>query len=131
MSIGSVVSSPCGLMWARVAAIFAGGFLGTAARVTLLEATDNEPVALGAVNLVGCLVLGVISGVFGQRVTVLRLFLAVGGVAAFTSWSSLALQGIGSPGMVIIVIAETIAGVVVAGLGHLLGWKFLRQSDED
>lgn len=131
MSVGSVFSSPCGLLWARVAAIFAGGFLGTAARVALLELMDNEPVALGAVNLLGCLLFGLISGVFGKRVTVVRLFLAVGGVAAFTSWSSLALQGVENPGMVIIVIAETIAGVIVAGLGHLLGWKFLRRSEED
>ena len=131
MSIASLVGSSCGVMWSRVAVIFVGGFLGTAARVGLLDALDSEPVALGAANLLGCLMLGLISGYFGPRVTLLRLFLAVGGVAAFTSWSSLALQGIESPGAVVIVLAETVAGIVMAGLGHLVGQGHLRRSDKD
>lgn len=106
---------------ARALVIFAGGMLGTAARVSLLDWYDDDLAGLAVVNLLGCLLLGAISGWFGQRVTLLRLFLAVGGVASFTSWSSLALQGIASPSMVALVAAETVAGICFAGLGHVIG----------
>lgn len=114
-------------MVARAAVIFAGGFIGTAARVAVTEAIGHEAIALATVNLTGCLVIGLISGYFGPRVTLLRLFLAVGGVASFTSWSSLALQGVASPGAMILVVAETMVGIIVAGLGHLYAMKRLRR----
>ena len=130
MSVEAPGRAVVGPLWARVAVIFAGGFLGTAARVALLGLVGHEHVALGVVNVLGCLAIGLISGCFGPRVTLWRLFLAVGGVAAFTSWSSLALQGMESFGAVIIVVAETIVGVVAAGLGHLLGWRYLRRDGD-
>ena len=71
--------------------------------------------------------LGCLSAVYGSRVTLLRLFLAVGGVASFTSWSSLALQGIESLAAAGFVVVETALGVTLAGLGHLVGWKATRR----
>ena len=109
--------------WAKLAVIFAGGALGTAARIGLLRLLGDEVVALAAVNVLGCLLLGVISGVLGPRVPLTRLFLAVGGLGAFTSWSSLALQGVTEPGGLAIVVVETCFGVAFAGLGHLLGMR--------
>ena len=114
---------------ARAGAVFAGGFLGTGARFGVLELVDHDVVALAVVNLLGCLALGLISGAYGQRVTVLRAFLAIGGVAAFTSWSSLALQGVAGPGSVAVVVAEVAAGVAMAGLGHLVALRIRRRRD--
>lgn len=107
--------------WKRAGVIFAGGVVGTACRALLLGAFEQQTVTLAVVNLTGCLMIGVVSGWWGARTSLLRLFLAVGGVAAFTSWSSLALQGIHDPVGTVIVVAEALVGVAVAGLGHLLG----------
>lgn len=116
-------------MVARAAVIFVGGVVGTAGRLALTDAIGHEEIALATVNLLGALLIGLISGYFGPRVTLLRLFLAVGGVASFTSWSSLAVQGVESPGAMIIVVAETMVGIIVAGLGHLYATKRLRRGE--
>ena len=108
--------------WVKAGVIFVGGALGTALRVALLSLTGHEVIVLAAINLVGCLLLGLTSGIYGPRITLARLFLAVGGVAAFTSWSTLALQSLSLAG-VLVAIMETFFGVIIAGLGHLAGWK--------
>lgn len=113
----------------KVGVIFAGGVLGTAARMGLLHLLRDEVIALAAINVLGCLLLGLVSGIFGPRVTALRLFLAVGGLGAFTSWSSLAMQGVTEPGGVVIVLLETAVGVAFAGLGHLLGRRWRREGE--
>ena len=71
--------------WKRAGVIFAGGAVGTACRALLLHALDQQTVALAVVNLTGCLLIGVVSGWWGARTSLLRLFLAVGGGGAFTS----------------------------------------------
>ncbi|GAA4890893.1 hypothetical protein GCM10025789_04430 [Tessaracoccus lubricantis] len=88
----------------------------------LLHLVGHEVIALAAINLAGCLLLGLVSGLYGPRVTPLRLFLAVGGLASFTSWSTLALQSLSLAG-VLVAVMETTFGVLAAGLGHLAGWK--------
>ena len=113
--------------WKRAGVIFAGGAVGTACRALLLHALDQQTVALAVVNLTGCLLVGVVSGWWGARTSLLRLFLAVGGVGAFTSWSSLALQGIQDPVATVVVVVEALAGVGAAGLGHLLGARTQRR----
>lgn len=107
---------------ARAGAIFAGGALGTGARLGLLAMLGSEVVALAVANLLGCFALGLVSGHYGSRVSTLRLFLAVGAVAAFTSWSSLALQGIANGGQLVVVVFEVAFGIFFAGLGHWLVW---------
>ncbi len=104
----------------RLSAVFAGGCLGAATRAGLLGIFDDQVLGLAAVNVAGALLLGALSGYFGSRVPLLRIFLAVGGVSAFTSWSSLAVQAALTPEGFIVMIAEVIAGVGAAGLGHLL-----------
>jgi len=115
-------------LWVKLLVIFAGGAVGTGLRIALLRLVGDEVVALAAVNFVGCLLIGIVSGVMGPHATLARVFLAVGGIGAFTSWSSLALQGVTQPGGVPIVVAETGAGIIFAGLGHLAGLK-LRKDD--
>ena len=62
--------------WKRAGVIFAGGAVGTACRALLLHALDQQTVALAVVNLTGCLLIGVVSGWWGARTSLLRLFLA-------------------------------------------------------
>lgn len=107
--------------WRQAAAVFAGGSIGTAARAGVLALVADQALALAVVNLCGCLALGALAGGFGKRNTWMRTFLAVGCVASFTSWSSLALQGIGSPAATALVMVETGLGIGAAGLGHLAG----------
>lgn len=109
--------------WQRAVAVFAGGTCGTALRSLLLAGLGHQVLTLAAINLLGAFVLGAISGYYGQRVTLLRVFLAVGGVASFTSWSSLAVQGVQSWQDVAVVLVEVTAGVAAAGAGHLLGLR--------
>lgn len=116
-------------LWVKWLVIFAGGALGTAVRMGLLHLLGDEVVALAAVNVAGCFLLGLLSGVMGPHVPLRRLFLAVGGLGAFTSWSSLALQGVTEPGGIMIVIAETFVGIIFAGVGHLAGMKLRRDDD--
>lgn len=112
--------------WRQAAAVFAGGSIGTAARAAALALFADQVLTLAAVNLCGCLALGTLAGWFGKRNTMVRTFLAVGCVASFTSWSSLALQGIGSPVAAALVVAETGLGIGAAGLGHLAGRRLGR-----
>lgn len=107
--------------------IFAGGTVGTALRVSLLEVFGNQTAALAGINLTGALLLGFISGLYGSRVSLLRLFLAVGGLASLTSWSTLALQSLHPMGVVIAAI-ETVLGVAAAGVGHLAGRRRKRRA---
>lgn len=104
--------------WARAAVVFAGGALGTGLRVALLDLLGHEVLGLALINLTGAFLLGVVSGAYANRITMVRLFLAVGGLASFTSWSTLTLQSMGPDG-VLVAALETAAGVGLAGLGHL------------
>lgn len=113
-------------LWTDGAVIFAGGMVGTALRALLSYAFGLGIFGLAIANLVGCLVLGLISGYYARRVTKLRLFLATGLVASFTSWSALALQGSQSWWLVCWVIGQCVVGVGLAGAGHLLGHRVRR-----
>lgn len=103
-----------------VAAVVALG-LGTALRLTLVAWIGDEPVALAAVNLLGWLLLGLVSGRWGLRVLWLRHFLSVLGIAAFTSWLSLAENETPTVGGVLVAFIELVIGMLVALVGHLLG----------
>jgi len=107
-------------------AVFAGGVAGTAARQALLL-LGSVP-GLAAANLVGCVLLGLVDAVLGHRRPRLRCFLAVGGIGAFTSWSSLAVQGLSGTGLVILAI-EVPAGVGAAWLGYRLGQRLSRPAE--
>lgn len=102
-------------------AIFTGGAIGASTRAGLVALFEDSLIGLAIVNVVGALLLGLISGFQAPQSTTLRLFLVTGGIAAFTSWSSLAIQGITSPTHFLAVAGEFIIGVGAAGLGYLIG----------
>ena len=74
---------------------------------------------LAVANLLGCALLGILDAILGSRWPRLRCFLVVGGIGAFTSWSSLAVQGLSVAGLTILVF-EVPAGVGAAWLGRRL-----------
>ena len=121
IGIDGAVLSDNGIPVAEIA----GGCLGTAGRMGILHLVGDQVVALAAVNLLGCLLLGVVSALLGHRHEAWRMFLVVGGIGAFTSWSSLAVQGATHPSGVLIVAAEALAGVCVAGLAHFATWRLM------
>ncbi|HZT76309.1 MAG TPA: fluoride efflux transporter CrcB [Vicinamibacterales bacterium] len=80
--------------------IAVGGALGSVARylfsTTVLRTTGSLfPAGTFAVNLVGCFVFGLIAGAAEQRVQLvpeLRMFLLVGVLGGFTTFSSYAFE---------------------------------------
>lgn len=116
-------------LWMKLLVAVAGAVPGSVLRVGLEALLGREVVALAAVSVVGCFLLGVASGLMGPHRQGPRIFLAVAGLAAFTSWSALMVRGVGQTGDVIVAIAETAFAVMFAGLGHLAGFKLRRIDD--
>jgi CrcB protein len=105
--------------------IAAGGALGSVARyllsTALLRASGTLfPIGTFGVNLVGCILFGMIAGAAEQRVQIepeLRLFLLVGVLGGFTTFSSYAFESFSllRDGQ-FLAAALNIVGQVVAGL---------------
>jgi CrcB protein len=111
-----------------------GGAVGSVARYLLsslaLRATGSLfPIGTFVVNLVGCVVFGAIAGAAEQRVPLaphLRLFLLVGVLGGFTTFSSYAFESFAllRDGQWLAGLAN-ISGQVVAGLvGVWAGYVF-------
>ena len=105
-----------------------GGAVGSTARyvfaLTVQRASGTLfPIGTFAVNVVGCLVFGVIAGAAEQRVQLapeLRMFLLVGVLGGFTTFSSYAFESFAlvRDGQ-FLWAAANIAGQVVAGLAGM------------
>jgi len=105
--------------------VAAGGALGSVARYALstfvLRATGSLfPVGTFVVNVVGCLVFGVIAGAAEQRIALApeaRAFLLIGVLGGFTTFSSYAFESVTllRDGQ-FAAAAVNIVGQVVAGL---------------
>lgn len=84
----------------RMLVIAAGGALGSVARylfsTALLRISGTLfPIGTFGVNLVGCIVFGMIAGAAEQRVQIdpeLRMFLLVGVLGGFTTFSTYAFE---------------------------------------
>jgi CrcB protein len=112
-----------------------GGALGAVARAVLSTAIhvrwpSTLPWGTIVVNLVGCLVLGLLSGVLESRPSlnpIWRSFGAVGVLGAFTTFSTfsnetLALLERGALGAALSHIGISVgAGLVAVWVGHMLG----------
>jgi len=112
-----------------------GGALGAVARAVLSTAIhvrwpSTLPWGTIVVNLVGCLVLGLLSGVLESRPLLnpaWRTFGAVGVLGAFTTFSTfsnetLALLERGALGAALSNIGISVgAGLVAVWVGHMLG----------
>lgn len=114
---------------ARVALIAGGGALGTAARyalVTLTQPRDGIALPVGTllVNTLGCLLIGLLQGLFVQTWTLradYRAALLVGVLGGFTTFSSVAWEtfALGAGGLP----ARAVAYLVLTNaLGLLAVW---------
>ena len=80
--------------------IAGGGFIGTLLRFLssqfLNKYTDvSFPIATVIVNLIGCLLIGILAGFFSERLTSdsnLFLFLTIGCLGGFTTFSAFAIE---------------------------------------
>jgi fluoride exporter len=111
-----------------------GGALGSVARyllsTALLRATGTLfPVGTFAVNVVGCFVFGAIAGAAEQRVQLapeLRLFLLVGVLGGFTTFSSYAFESFGLirdgqfAAAAVNIVGQVIAGLVGLWAGYVI-----------
>ncbi len=114
-----------------------GGFLGSISRFYLQSVVNRHfrsefPWGTFAVNILGCLIIGALyalaekNRVFAPE---LRLFLMVGFVGSFTTYSSFALEKflLFQSGFGLISIGYLIASIV-AGLAGVYGGYYLVQS---
>tara|TARA_B100000929_G_scaffold164096_1_gene129994 strand:+ start:356 stop:739 length:384 start_codon:yes stop_codon:yes gene_type:complete len=80
--------------------IAGGGFIGTLLRFLTTEflnkySAANFPMGTVAVNLIGCLFIGILAGFFSERLTSdsnLFLFLTIGCLGGFTTFSAFAIE---------------------------------------
>lgn len=111
-----------------------GGAIGSVARylfsTAVLRATGSLfPAGTFAVNVVGCVVFGLIAGVAEQRVQLapnLRMFLLVGVLGGFTTFSSYAFESFAlmRDGQVawaaINVVGQVVAGLLGMWAGYVI-----------
>jgi CrcB protein len=104
-----------------------GGFLGSMARyaVALALAAPEPgrfPFATFSVNLAGCLLIGLLAGIFGRTQDVpeaVRLFLVTGILGGFTTFSAFGLESLqllrrGDHGLVLLYVAGSVVGGLAA-----------------
>ena len=110
-------------MWREIFLVGAGSFVGGALRYTVslpLKSSGGFPWATFAVNLLGCLAIGLLWGLFSRYSNVsqqLVLFLSVGfcgGFTTFSTFSKESLQLIQSGNWTC--LALYVAGSVVLGI---------------
>ncbi|MBS1904060.1 MAG: fluoride efflux transporter CrcB [Bacteroidetes bacterium] len=114
-----------------------GGFLGTVARylvaVSMSKSLHPFPLATFVINVVGCLVIGVIYGVADRSAVMTpewRLFLATGFCGGFTTFSSFAYENVNLLQLgqysifALYTVGSVAAGLLAAGAGVLLSRQF-------
>ena len=114
----------------------AGGFLGAAARHAVgtwagrVGAGSNVPLGTFTVNVVGCFAIGLLAGLAESRPIVtheLRLFLVVGVLGGFTTFSAFGLEAFellrrGFVGTAAVhAFGQLTLGTAAVGVGYLLG----------
>lgn len=112
-------SSPVTIpLWRGTLLVGMGGFVGAWTRWVLGELVHG-PWTLVTVNLVGSLLLGLLVGWLGRRSAWhgWQLLLGTGLLGAFTSYSALALDTVGSDGGSVRLVVTVLGGIALAGLG--------------
>ncbi|MFZ2176021.1 MAG: CrcB family protein [Rhodococcus sp. (in: high G+C Gram-positive bacteria)] len=104
-----------------VAVVALGGALGASARFALCEQWPGIWTVL-AINIVGSLLLGYLAEVVGPD-RLWRLFLGVGVLGGFTTFSTFAVDAVSEePGRAVLYIVATLAPALAAArLGMLAG----------
>ena len=80
--------------------IAGGGFIGTLLRFLATDFLNKYsapafPIGTVVINLIGCLLIGILAGFFSERLTSdsnLFLFLAIGCLGGFTAFSAFAIE---------------------------------------
>ncbi|GAB3936361.1 fluoride efflux transporter FluC [Micromonospora vulcania] len=121
-----------------LAAIAAGGVLGSLARAGLQHAVPHEPTgfpwATFGINLTGCLLIGVLMAALGHvggGRPLVRPFLGVGVLGGFTTFSTYVVdvqQAVvaGAPAVALTYLAATVLGALVAvGVGDAVTARLL------
>ena len=112
-----------------------GGFLGSMARYAVAlaigaPAAGRFPFATFAVNLAGCLLIGLLAGLFSRMPAVpdaVRLFLVTGVLGGFTTFSAFGLETVlllrrGEIAMALLYVGGSVlAGIAAVWLGLRLG----------
>jgi len=114
-----------------LALVALGGGFGSACRylvsIWLLRSASGFPLATFAVNLLGCLLIGIFAGLAARHAWLngeARLLLVVGVLGGFTTFSAFGLDGMQllRRGEYLIAVSY-IGGSVIIGLGAVwLGW---------
>lgn len=122
-----------------LAAVFVGGGLGAASRYGVTLAARRLwphavlPWGTFAVNVFGCLALGALAVVLGERVVVspaLRVGLTTGFLGGLTTFSTFGQETVGllageSPALGVVNIAlNVLVGLAAAGVGMWLGGRW-------
>ncbi len=124
--------------WSVLAAISAGGVIGSLGRYGLQQAFPHAPAgfpwATFAINVSGCLLIGVlmvlVTEVFVRR-PLLRPFLGVGVLGGFTTFSAYAVDAqqaieVGAAGTGLLYLAATLVSALIAvWLGHTAAHRFV------
>lgn len=121
----------------NIAIVAAGGALGSCLRYVVCSIANISQVrGLGTllVNAIGCFIVGILYAVFSRYeiAECWRLFLFIGLLGGFTTFSSYTLDAInmaqnGTPIQALIYVAVTnIMGFILAGLGFCLTYKLVK-----
>ncbi len=121
----------------NILAVGAGGFLGSAARylvsLGLVRVPDGLafPFGTAAVNMVGCLAIGFLAGMWetapGGAPETLRLFLVVGVLGGFTTFSAFGLESFqlfrsGATGLWLLnAVGQVVLGMAAVWFGLTIG----------
>jgi CrcB protein len=119
----------------KLLAIGSGGFLGAISRYLLSTVVQNQlkpeqfPVGIFVVNIIGCLLIGFLAGLFELKAWMhieLRLFVFVGLLGGFTTFSTFANDTflLGKQGEMLAALlnagGQVLIGLLCVWLGYLL-----------
>ena len=115
----------------KILPVFIGGGLGAVSRFLLTTALagklGNFPLGTLAANLFGSLFMGLLIGILAGRADSVRLFVAVGFLGGFTTFSSFSaetltlIQGGQIFSATVNVIVSVVAGLAACAVGLKLG----------
>ena len=110
--------------------IAGGGFIGTLLRFLATECLNKYsaaafPIGTVVVNLIGCLLIGILAGFFSDRLTSnLFLFLTIGCLGGFTTFSAFAIesqvfiQNGEFLKLTVYISIQVLIGILLAALGY-------------
>lgn len=103
-----------------LAVVSAGGALGASGRYLLAQQFPGIWTIL-LINVVGSLLLGALAAVLGPD-RLWRLFLGVGVLGGFTTFSAFAVDAVQNPGSAVVYVLATLAPALLAArLGMTIG----------